>query len=93
MNPSGSLFVAGEAGPELIGSYGGNSSTVMPLENSGFVSAMSKAVYGAVASAMSQYGGAGGSGDVYLDADKVGTVMDKNNRRKGVNSSLVTVSS
>lgn len=46
----GSLFIAGESGAELIGSHRG-SSTVMPLEDSGFVEAMSKAVYSAVVSA------------------------------------------
>jgi gas vesicle protein len=50
MPQMGSLFVAGESGAELIGSHRG-SSTVMPLEDSGFVEAMSKAVYSAVVSA------------------------------------------
>lgn len=88
----GSTFIAGEAGPELVGSFGGNNNTVMPLKESGFVQAMSTAVYGAVASAMQNAGGGGStSADVYLDADKVGKVLDKSNRRKGTNSSLVTV--
>jgi predicted PurR-regulated permease PerM len=50
MPQMGSLFIAGESGAELIGSHRG-SSTVMPLEDSGFVEAMSKAVYSAVVSA------------------------------------------
>lgn len=44
----GQIFEAGEGGKaELIGNYGGRS-TVMPLENSGFVEAMYSAVYSAV---------------------------------------------
>jgi len=39
----GSAFIAGEAGSELIGSYGGKQ-TVMPLENSDFTYAMKQAV-------------------------------------------------
>ena len=60
----GSLFEAGEFGKaELVGSFN-NKTTVMPLENSGFVTAMGRAVYGAVVSAMGQ--GGGDSGDLIL---------------------------
>jgi hypothetical protein len=86
----GRMFVAGEAGPELVGSFGGNSNTVMPLENSGFVEAMAKAVYGAVTSAMDG-ASSGGDGNVYLDGTKVGNVLRANDRRTGINAGLVRV--
>ena len=64
---SGGLFEAGENGKaEMIGSYQGKT-TVMPLENTSFVSSMADAVYGAVTSAMANSnGGSGGSGDLIL---------------------------
>jgi len=88
--PVGRLFIAGEAGPELIGGYGGNPNTVMPLENSGFVEAMGGAVYSAVAKAMSSVE-FGGDGSVYMDGQKVGQVIRKAENRAGVTSSLVKV--
>jgi hypothetical protein len=56
MLQKGMIFQAGEAGAELIGSFGGKQS-VMPLENSGFVEAMYNAVYNAVSSAQGSGGG------------------------------------
>jgi hypothetical protein len=91
MPSRGSMFVAGEAGPELMGSFGGNSNTVMPLENSGFVEAMAKATYGAMTSALAGLD-AGGDGSVYLDGQKVGSVLRASDRRSGVSASLVKVS-
>ena len=88
--PMGSAFIAGEAGPELIGSYGGNPNTVMPLQNSGFVEAMAGAVYGAVAKAVANLD-AGGGGDIYMDGQKVGAVVRASESRTGVNASLVRV--
>ena len=44
---AGSLFVAGEAGAELVGSYNGQT-TVMPLENSDFTASMKSAVIAGV---------------------------------------------
>lgn len=67
MLEKGSLFQAGEAGAELIGSYN-NQTTVMPLENSGFVDAMYKAVFNAVASA-TQSGG--NDGDFVMNVDGI----------------------
>lgn len=83
---SGGLFVAGEAGPELVGSFGGNNNTVMPLENSGFVEAMASAVFSAVTSAMSTSGGSDDSRElaVYLDATKVSDALYKNDQLRGV---------
>lgn len=63
MLSDGALFQAGEAGKaEMIGSYN-NKTTVMPLENTDFISSMYDAVYGAVTQAMSS---GGGSGDLVL---------------------------
>lgn len=58
MPSTGSLFVAGESGAELIGSHSGKT-TVMPLENTSFVSAMSDAVYGAVSRSLAENAGSG----------------------------------
>jgi len=91
MPTSGSLFRAGEAGKaELVGQYGGKT-TVMPLENSGFVEAMASAVYGAVASAMGS-GDSGGTGDVYLNGTVVGKVLRAEDKRMGIAGGLVRVS-
>ncbi len=90
MPPVGSMFVAGEAGPELMGSFGGSNNTVMPLENSGFVEAMAAATYKAVASAMAGNGD-GGTGDVFMDGQKVGKVLRQSDQRLGVSSGLVKV--
>lgn len=82
---SGGLFVAGESGPELVGSFGGNNNTVMPLENSGFVEAMASSVYSAVMSAMANSEGSGNKGEtvVYLNATKVSDELQKNDRLRG----------
>lgn len=87
----GGLFHAGEAGPELLGSFRGNKNTVMPLENSGFVEAVAGAVFAAVVDAMAQSDGDGGQGDVFLDVDKVGVVMRKRERVSGRDGGLVPV--
>lgn len=64
MPNAGSLFVAGEAGAELIGSHKGQT-TVMPLQNTDFTAAMGQAVYGAMVSAMSTQG----NGSVVINVD------------------------
>lgn len=85
---AGQMFVAGEAGPELIGSYAGNKNTVMPLENSGFVEAMAKSVFQAVSSAMAT-NQSGGTGDIYMDGEKVGAVVRRGERRNGATGTLI----
>jgi Flp pilus assembly pilin Flp len=90
MPAMGQMFVAGEAGAELVGSYGGNKSTVMPLENSGFVEAMASAVYAATAAAMRTQPSSGG-GDVYIDGVKAGKVIKNSTARAGLNGSLVSI--
>jgi hypothetical protein len=63
----GSIFIAGESGPELIGSFGNNPSTVVPLKDTDFVNAIAKAVYNAMTTAMAQQG----SSEVVLQVDSV----------------------
>lgn len=80
MLDGGSLFEAGENGKaEMIGSFN-NRTTVMPLENTDFVTAMASAVYGAVTSAMNQ---GSGSGDLVLrvnDTDLGRVAIDSINK-------------
>lgn len=87
----GGLFVAGEAGPELVGKYKGNANTVMPLENSGFVEAMASSVYAAVMSAMRESDSGGGTSDVYIDGVKAGKAIKKAERVSGISGSLVSI--
>lgn len=66
MLDGGGLFEAGENGKaEMIGSYQGKT-TVMPLENTSFVGAMSDAVYGAVRSAMASSSGSSNDTEIVL---------------------------
>lgn len=66
----GQLFTAGEFGKaEMIGSYNGKT-TVMPLEDSGFIQAMYSAVYSAVSASM-QSGGQVIETVVQLDGDVI----------------------
>ena len=60
---SGDLFRAGEnSRAELVGDFGGNT-TVMPLENTNFISAMQEAVAQGVMEAQSQRGDQTSGGD------------------------------
>lgn len=83
----GQQFVAGENGKsEMIGSYQGKT-TVMPLENTGFVQAIHEAVFSAVASAMGETGG--GSSQVIenvlnLDGETIYRNQQKIASNKGI---------
>lgn len=67
MLEGGQLFIGGEGGKlETVGTHRGKT-TVMPLENTDFVSAIGTAVYGAVTSAMGS--GTGGQ-EVVLKVDR-----------------------
>jgi len=68
----GQLFIAGEAGSELIGSHKGKQ-TVMPLENTDFVNAMRDAVLEGVVAGLGAQQGNGG--DIVLTVD--GMVLAK----------------
>lgn len=80
----GQLFQAGEFGKaELIGNYNGQT-TVMPLENSGFVEAMYQAVYDAVTSANESGGGSVIENILTLDNEVIYRGQQKVQARKGV---------
>lgn len=80
----GQLFQAGEFGKaELIGNYN-SQTTVMPLENSGFVEAMYQAVYDAVTSANESGGGSVIENILTLDNEVIYRGQQKVQARKGV---------
>lgn len=83
MIEAGSIFQAGEAGAELIGNYGGKT-TVMPLENSGFVEAMYDAVFSAVSAAQEAGGGQVIENILTVDGDVLYKSQKKVESRKGV---------
>lgn len=83
---AGQVFQAGEAGAELIGSYN-NKTTVMPLENSGFVEAMYSAVYDAVTQAQSN-GGTVIENILQLDGETVYKNQQKVSKNRGVDLGL-----
>ncbi|MGN0317826.1 MAG: hypothetical protein ACI4E1_07850, partial [Lachnospira sp.] len=79
--PSGELFMAREAGPELVGSIG-NTTTVM--NNDQIVSAVSAGVAKAVAAVMGGQSGGEQKVEVYLDGEKIYANQKKIARSKGV---------
>ena len=86
MLDKGQLFQAGEAGAELIGSFN-NKTTVMPLENSGFIEAMYNAVYNAILSAQSN-GGTIIENVLNLDGEVIYRNQQQIANQKGVNFNL-----
>lgn len=78
----GEMFIAREAGPEMVGSIGGRTAVV---NNDQIVEAVSRGVYEAVASAMGSY--AGGQSDqaisVYLDGKQITAVVEKRQKERG----------
>lgn len=84
---AGSLFIAGEAGAELIGTHN-NKTTVMPLENTSFVAAVGAAVYDAVVSATQQNDG---TVVINLDGRKVGEGVTKASMRAGLNNPQIRI--
>ena len=78
----GELFVAREAGPELVGRIGNRSAVA---NNDQIVAAVSQGVYGAVVAAMSASGGnSGQSINVYLDGKQIYTSVKKVEAERGV---------
>ena len=79
--PTGQMFVAREAGPELVGSIGGRTAVA---NNDQIVDAVSIGVYQAVSAAM---GGNGGGEpariNVYLDGEKIYENQQKIARNRG----------
>lgn len=76
----GQLFVAREAGAELVGSFG-NKTGVM--NNEQIVEAVSSGVYKAVVAAMNGQTDRPMSVQVYLDGKQISTTVEQNRRRKG----------
>lgn len=81
---TGTVFLAGEAGPEIVTSHQGRTA-VVPLQNSDFVKAMGAAVYTAIKEAIAE---SGGTGDIYLDGVKVGRAVNSALVRAGYNPIL-----
>jgi hypothetical protein len=78
----GEMFIAREAGPELVGKIG-NKTTV--ANNQQIVEAVSEGVYAAVVAAMKQPEGNGGQAvNVYLDGRQITSSVEKRQRERGV---------
>ena len=78
---AGQMFIAREAGPELVGTLGGNTAV---MNNDQIVASVSNGVYQAVASAMRQYGGANVNVTLQGDAgDLFRAVQTESNRYFG----------
>jgi hypothetical protein len=76
------MFIAREAGPELVGSINGRSAVA---NNDQIVVAISRGVYEAVASAMSSAanGANGQSVNVYLDGRQITAAVEKRQGERG----------
>lgn len=79
----GEMFIAREAGPELVGRIG-NRSTV--ANNDQIVTAVSEGVYAAVRSAMSENGNGGSQNiNVYLDSKQIHASVKRTDEARGRN--------
>lgn len=86
MPDEGELFVAREAGPELVGRYGGHTAV---MNNTQIVSAVSDGVYRAVSSAMAQTQRSGNAdrpiqNHIYLDRKEITSQIEKQQSANGV---------
>jgi hypothetical protein len=78
----GEVFLAREAGPELVGRMGSRNAVA---NNDQIVEGISEGVYAAVVAAMKQSEGNGGQAvNVYLDGKKVTQSIEKHQRERGV---------
>ena len=80
---TGEMFIAREAGPELVGNIGSRSAVV---NNEQIVSAVSQGVYEAVVSAMSRNSGGESTPievKVYLDSKQITASVEKNQKERG----------
>ena len=82
MPSMGEMFIAREAGPELVGRIGNKSAVV---NNDQIVAAVSQGVYTAVVSAMSGGGNGGQAVNVYLDGKQIYASVKKAEAQKGAN--------
>jgi len=77
----GEMFVAREAGPELVGSIGSRTAVA---NNDQIVTAVSEGVYRAVLAAMGQQGGSGEMNVyVYLDGRQITSAVEKTQAERG----------
>ena len=86
MPDEGELFIAREAGPELVGRYGGHTAV---MNNTQIVSAVSDGVYRAVSSAMAQTQRSGNENrpiqnHIYLDRKEITSQIEKQQSANGV---------
>lgn len=70
----GDLFIANEAGPEMVGTIGGHTAVA---NNDQIVEAIRGGVYEAVSAAMSQSGGNNTPVSIYLDGKQIATTTTK----------------
>ena len=81
---TGEMFIAREAGPELVGNIGSRSAVV---NNDQIVAAVSQGVYEAVASAMARKSGSESAPievKVFLDGKQITAAVEKNQKERGV---------
>lgn len=77
----GEMFIAREAGPEMVGKIGNKNAVV---NNQQIVEAVSEGVYSAVLSAMRQSEGNGGQAvNVYLDGRQITSSVERHQRERG----------
>jgi hypothetical protein len=77
----GEMFIAREAGPEMVGKIGNKTSVA---NNEQIVEAVSEGVYAAVLAAMRQSEGNGGQAvNVYLDGRQITANVEKHQRERG----------
>lgn len=86
----GQLFLAREAGAEMVGSMGGRTAVA---NNDQIVTGITQGVYSAMMAYNAQTRGQGGSGDVYLDGTKVGRVVAKGSHSEMVRVGLIKANS
>ncbi|MBQ2871655.1 hypothetical protein IJE86_08135 [bacterium] len=86
----GQLFIAREAGAEMVGSMGGRTAVA---NNDQIVTGITQGVYSAMMAYNAQTRGQGGSGDVYLDGTKVGRVVAKSSHGEMVRTGLLRANS
>lgn len=77
--PVGEMFIAREAGPELVGRIGNRSAVV---NNDQIVEAVSQGVYSAVVAAMGS-GQSGQAVNVYLDGKQITAAVEKHQYERG----------
>lgn len=78
---AGQMFIAREAGPELVGSINGRSAVA---NNDQIVAAVSQGVYEAVVSAMNGNRGSGQNINVYLDGKQIYANVQKRESERGM---------